>query len=95
MKEVVYQNNEIDSIVLKSQILDYVLSIENDYDETKIIAKKEIDHVKVSENLIELSEIEDENNNQCLSAYCKFSSEQLLTTKINRKKESFLKILSQ
>ena len=30
MKDVVYQNNEIDAIVLKIQILDYFLSIEND-----------------------------------------------------------------
>ena len=56
-KEVTYQKNETDPIILQSQILDYVLSIEDDYDEIKIATTKEIYCVKVSEDLVQLSEM--------------------------------------
>ena len=43
--------------MLKSQIRDYVVSIEKDYDEIKIATTKEIYCVKVSEDLVQLSEM--------------------------------------
>ena len=66
--------------MLKSQILDYIISIQKYCDEIKIAATKEIDCVKVLEDLVQSSEIEDKNDDQHLSTFCKFSSNQLKMT---------------
>ena len=67
----------MNSIIFKSQILDTITSIEKKYYEITIIENKPIDHMKVSENLLELAEVEENNNNQCLSVFYKFCSEQM------------------
>ena len=72
--------------MLKSQILDYIISIEKDCDEIKIAATKEIDCVKVLEDLVQSSEIEDKNDDQHLSTFCKFSSNQLKMTNTTHNK---------
>lgn len=71
------ENVLMSSIIFKSQILDAIISIEKKYNEITIIKNKPIDHMKVSENLLELAEVEENNNNEYLSVFCKFCSKQM------------------
>ena len=61
LEEAIYKNLDAASVMLKSKIMDQITQIERELNVIKSVGKNKFPHcTKVSEDLIKLSEIEDE-----------------------------------
>ena len=72
MKEIVCKNTEIINAKIKGEILSSIISIEKNCSNVEPIQQKERNHLSISSNLLKLAKNKENNENEKMSAVCKF-----------------------
>ena len=78
MNQVSCKNLKTTNVKVKSESLAKVNSVENMRNLLKMSTKKEINHMVISCDLLQLAEIEQSHENLKMSTFCKFQSVQIL-----------------
>ena len=92
MNEVIFKNVKMKNLKFEREIEDEINFIEKEHEAIKIYRSKETNHIDIYSSLLKLAKIEESNDHDKLSTFCKIFCEKIRMAKKTCRKSLFLKI---